>query len=69
MKITICGSSAFRKEKLEIRDKLNALGHEAIIDIWTEKLAKGEAEELSKRIETEHSEVKNSMILLDYIII
>jgi len=58
MKIVICGSSKFRKEKTEIRDKLNSLGHEAIIDLWTEKLAKGEAEELDKKMKEDHSEAK-----------
>jgi len=64
MKIVICGSSSFRNKKVEIRDKLNSFGHEAIIDIWTEKLAKGEAEELAKRIEKEHSEVKKEYDLI-----
>ncbi len=58
MKITICGSSTFRKEMVELRNKLNQMGHEAIINQVYEELAAGRAPELMKRIETEHAEVK-----------
>lgn len=36
MKITICGSMNFAKEMLEIKNKLEEIGHEAIIPIDTE---------------------------------
>lgn len=58
MKITVCGSTTFRKEKVEIKDKLIELGYEPLIDFWTEKLAKEEAGELKQQINKEHSEVK-----------
>ena len=58
MKITIVGSSSFRKEKVEYRDKLRVIGHEAIIHPCYEKLAIGEMPELSERIEREHDKVK-----------
>ena len=58
LKITICTSSTFKKEMVEYRDKLNKMGHKAIIHPYYEKLAKGEMPELMKRIETEHSKVK-----------
>ncbi len=46
MRITVCGSSSFREKMVEFRDKLNELGHEAIIhpayDEWhREKLPNG----------------------------
>ena len=58
MKITICGSSAFRKEKVAIKEQLLALGHEPLIDEWTEKIARGEAPELLAQINQEHSVAK-----------
>ncbi len=58
MKITICWSSTFRKEKVEIKYQLFELGHEPLIDEWTEKLAKGEAPELLEQINTEHHTAK-----------
>lgn len=58
MRITVCWSSAFRKEKVEIKETLKKLGHEPIIDEWTEKLAKWEAPELLQQINTEHSVAK-----------
>lgn len=58
MKITLCWSSTFRKEKVEIKKQLIALGHEPLIDEWTEKLARGEAPELEQQMQTEHSEAK-----------
>ena len=64
MKITICGSSAFRKEKVEIKEQLIALGHEPLIDEWTEKIARGEAPELLAQINKEHSVVKKQYNLI-----
>jgi hypothetical protein len=58
MKITICGSSTFRKEMIKYRDKLNEMGHEGITHPVYEKLVNGEMPELMHRIETEHAEVK-----------
>lgn len=58
MKITICGSSTFRKEMVEYRNKLNQIGHEATIHPYYEELAAGRMPELMKRIEKEHAAVK-----------
>lgn len=58
MKITICGSSAFKKEKVEYRDKLKKMGHEAIIHPFYDKLAAGKMPELWERIKKEHAAVK-----------
>jgi len=58
MKIVICGSSFFRKEKVMIKDSLSKLGHEVIIDPWTIQLANDENPELLNEIQKEHSEAK-----------
>ena len=58
MKITIVGSSSFRKEKVIYRDKLRAMGHDAVIHPYYEKLAAGEMPELLERINKEHHVVK-----------
>jgi len=55
MKILICGSSFFRKEKLEIRNKLIDLGHNAFLDDVTEKIAKGEAEDVAEEVKKDDS--------------
>ncbi|NTW45424.1 MAG: hypothetical protein HGB18_00015 [Candidatus Moranbacteria bacterium] len=64
MKIVICGSSTFRKEKVAIKEKLLEMGHDPIIDPVTEKLARGEDPELLNRIATEHHEVKKELDLI-----
>lgn len=58
MKITICGSCTFRKEMVQYRNKLNQIGHEAIIHPYDEELAMGKMKELAERIEKEHANVK-----------
>ena len=58
MKITICGSVMFRKEMVEVRDKLNEMGHEGIICSVMEDLALGKNLELMKKIEENHAQVK-----------
>ena len=58
MKITLCGSSSFRKEKSLLRQELEILWHQAILDVWTEKLALWLAPELEKLVEHEHFEAK-----------
>lgn len=57
MKIVICGSTAFGEEKIEIRDKLKLLGHEPVIDVWTEKIVKGD-KELKKAVERKKSTLR-----------
>ena len=42
MIITICGSSAFAKEKVEYRDRLQTLGHTVIMNPLYERIARGE---------------------------
>ena len=58
MKITIVGSIKFRKEMVEIRDKLNKMGHEGIICQVIEDLALGRAPDLLKKIKENHGHVK-----------
>jgi hypothetical protein len=58
MKITICGSVTFRKEMLDIKNKLNNLGHEGIMHQVMEDLALGRNPELMKRVENNHAQVK-----------
>lgn len=58
MKITICGSSFFKKETIEYRNKLNKMNHKAIIHPFYEKLVNGEMPELMNKINTEHAKAK-----------
>jgi hypothetical protein len=58
MKITICGSSSFRREMVEYEKRLNALGHEAVMHPRYAELAAGKMPELLERIEKEHAAVK-----------
>ncbi|MFK7780657.1 MAG: hypothetical protein QM490_06045 [Candidatus Gracilibacteria bacterium] len=58
MKLTICGSSTFRNEMLEYREKLGKLGHEGIVHPDYEALVKGLKPKLAHKIEHEHSEAK-----------
>jgi len=51
MKITICGSSAFKEQMLEYRDKLFAMGHEAIVHPDYEAFVKGEKQEIWSLVE------------------
>lgn len=58
MKITICGSLAFKKEMLEFRDKLKKLGHKPIIASYIEDLVLGRKPKLLKQIKKNHGKVK-----------
>ncbi len=61
MRITICGSSAFKEKMLEYRDKLFAIGHEAIVHPDYEAFVKGEKQEIWKQVENgEHAEAKKA---------
>lgn len=58
MIITICGSSVFRKEMVEYKNKLLELGHEVIINPDYEAFVRGEKQDLWRRVESEHALVK-----------
>lgn len=59
MKITIIGSSAFRKEKVEIFDKLNELGNDTIIHPHYIESVKNGRTDIMDRIEKgEHAQLK-----------
>lgn len=58
MKITICASSSFKKEMLKYQNKLNQLGHEAIVHPIYKELVEGRANNLLERIDREHGAVK-----------
>jgi hypothetical protein len=42
MKIAICGSLSFAKEMAELRNKLEAIGHEVYVPYSAEKIMRGE---------------------------
>lgn len=58
MKITICGSVKFRKEMVEVKNKLNEMGYEGIISPVMEDLALGRNPALLQKIETNHAQAK-----------
>ena len=58
MKITICGSVKFRKEMVDFRDKLNKMGHKAIIHPVMVDLAYGRNPALEKQIQDDHAQAK-----------
>lgn len=58
MKITICGSNAFRKEMLEYVNKLRELGHEGIIHPHYAEFARGEKQDVWGEIQREHGAAK-----------
>ncbi len=61
MKITICGSSAFKEQMLEYRDKIFAMGHEAIVHPDYEAFVKGEKQEIWNQISGgEHYQAKKA---------
>ena len=64
MRITICGSSTFRKEMVKFKEKLKVMGHEVTIHPYYEKLVAGEMPELAERIEHEHAAVKKQYDLV-----
>ena len=61
MKITICGSSAFRDVKLGYKKKLTELGHQAFMHPDYEAFARGEKQDIMRQVlEGEHAQVKIS---------
>jgi hypothetical protein len=58
MKIVICGSSKFRHEMVEYKEKLEKLGHNVFVHEHYIKSAKGEMPELMERIGREHAVLK-----------
>jgi nucleoside 2-deoxyribosyltransferase len=58
MKITILGSIAFRKEQVDIKNKLKELDHEGLICPDMEDLALGRNPELLRLVEEDHGKVK-----------
>jgi hypothetical protein len=64
MKIVLCGSSFFKKEKLKIKKELIKLGHEVFLDKFTEGMARGELPKLAKEISKDHAKVKSNLNLI-----
>lgn len=61
MKITICGSSAFKEKMIEYRDALIGLGHESIVHPDYEAFIKGEKQEIWNQVTGgEHAEAKKA---------
>ena len=58
MKITICGSTAFKEEMLEYQDKLQELGHEAIVHPDYGCFVRGEKKDIRDTIQKEHAKAK-----------
>lgn len=58
MKITICGSGAFKKEMVEYKQKLLELGHEIIVHPDYEAFVRGEKQALWNKIQNEHATAK-----------
>lgn len=58
MKIVICGSVAFCKEMVKIRDVLHEMGHEGIISPSMEDLALDRNPELMRQIKENHAYIK-----------
>ena len=59
MKITICGSSAFREKKVEIMDKLIEMGHGPIIHPhYIESVKNGRKDILERIDKGEHAQLK-----------
>lgn len=57
MKIAICGSMAFSKEMIKIKEKLEQFGHEVILPANTEKYANGE-----KMLESKWAKIEGDLI-------
>ncbi len=65
MKITLCGSSAFREKKVEIMDQLLEMGHEPIIHHhYIQSVKEGRTDIMDVIDKGEHAELK---IKYDYI--
>ena len=59
MRITICGSSAFRNQMVEYKEKLDEMGHQAIVHPHYIEVVKEGRRDLLDRVEKgEHAQVK-----------
>lgn len=58
MKITICGSSKFRHEMVEYMEKLESLGHDAVVHEHYIRSVNGTMPELMERVQREHATLK-----------
>ncbi|MBU1167152.1 hypothetical protein KKC60_01955 [Patescibacteria group bacterium] len=58
MKITLCGSSAFRVDMVECKRRLNDMRHEAVLHPDYEAFVNGQKQDLWERVEREHAQVK-----------
>jgi len=58
LRIVICGSSTFKHKMIEFREKLNKIGHRAIVNPIYDEFQEGKLQELWERIQHEHAEVK-----------
>ncbi len=58
MKITICGSSAFKNEMIDYKKKLIEIGHEVIVHPDYESFVRGEKKELWDIIQQDHAKAK-----------
>ncbi|MFA6415819.1 MAG: hypothetical protein WCW47_03600 [Candidatus Paceibacterota bacterium] len=59
MKIAICGSMTFAKQMIEIKEKLEASGHEVIIPHGVEEFADGTISVEDKWIKIENDLIRN----------
>lgn len=64
MRITICGSSTFRKEKDELKTKLEKLGIKVYLDQYTIKLAQGKLKNFLKQVQKDHASIKQRYSLI-----
>jgi hypothetical protein len=58
MKITICGSSTFRKEMVDTKKRLLELGHDPIVHNDYEEIVAGNKTEVLEMIENNHADAK-----------
>lgn len=58
MKVVICGSSKFRHEMVEYKEKLEKLGHDVFVHDHYIKSANGKMPELMERVNREHAALK-----------
>lgn len=61
MKIAVCGSMVFSPEMLELRDKLQQLGHSVVLPEFTEEYAqRGSRQQMHS--EAVHNKIKHDLI-------
>lgn len=59
MKITICGSSAFRQQMIDYKEKLEKMGHEVIVHPhYVQFVKEGRRDILDRMEKGEHAQVK-----------